>query len=190
VIRTVTPEDIPALADVLGRAFEDDPVAGFAHPREASRLRRLRFFFTGRLRTLVPEELCFTDENRAGAALWAPPDRWQMPAREAVVGTLRLLSRRTPAMLAGLRRAERLHPRSAHFYLSVLGVDPGAQGRGLGSALLRPMLERCDAEGVGAYLETSKASNISFYERHGFRVRGELRLPRGPMLWLMWRDPR
>jgi hypothetical protein len=44
--------------------------------------------------------------------------------------------------------------------------------------------------GVGAYLEPSRASNIDFYARHGFRVLEEIRLARGPSMWTMWRDPR
>ncbi len=55
---------------------------------------------------------------------------------------------------------------------------------------MEPMLQRCDDEGVGAYLESSKERNVAFYGRHGFRVTRELRFPRGPRLWLMWRDPR
>jgi hypothetical protein len=54
--------------------------------------------------------------------------------------------------------------------------------------VLRPVFERCDADGVGIYLESSKERNISFYARHGFRVTGEVRLPRGPRMWLMWRE--
>jgi ribosomal protein S18 acetylase RimI-like enzyme len=75
-------------------------------------------------------------------------------------------------------------------YLSVLGTDPAAQGRGIGSALLAPVLRQCDEDGVPAYLESSKERNVAFYARHGFRVREELALPRGPQMWLMWRDPR
>jgi hypothetical protein len=52
------------------------------------------------------------------------------------------------------------------------------------------MLDRCDSEGVGAFLESSKERNIAFYARHGFRVTSEVRFPGGPPLWLMWRDPR
>jgi ribosomal protein S18 acetylase RimI-like enzyme len=86
---------------------------------------------------------------------------------------------------------ERAHPRSPpHWYLAVLGTEPELQGRGLGSAVLAPVLEQADRDGVAAYLESSKESNIAFYARHGFRVSGEVRLPRGPKLWPMWRDPR
>jgi hypothetical protein len=52
------------------------------------------------------------------------------------------------------------------------------------------MLDRCDAEHVPAYLETGTERNVSFYERHGFKVRDMIDLPRGPRMWLMWREPR
>ena len=71
----------------------------------------------------------------------------------------------------------------------MLGTDPPAQGRGLGSAVLRPGLELCDREGLPAYLESSKESNVGFYARFGFRVTEEVRMPGdGPSVWLMWRD--
>ena len=113
-----------------------------------------------------------------------------MPPGELLRGFGALTPRRAPLTLWGLGGVERVHPRERHLYLAVLGVDPPRQGQGLGSWLLAPGLEACDREGVGAYLETAKARNVVFYERHGFRVRDELRLPRGPKVWLMWRAPR
>lgn len=92
-------------------------------------------------------------------------------------------------MTAGLVGVERSHPaRPAHWYLATLGTDPDVQGQGCGSAVLEPVLRECDRLGIGAYLESSKERNIDFYVRHGFRVSGDLRLPRGPCLWPMWRD--
>lgn len=66
----------------------------------------------------------------------------------------------------------------------------GHRGQGIGSALLRSVLERCDLEGVPAYLEATCVRNSDLYARHGFTVRGEVVLPDGPPLFPMWREPR
>ena len=71
----------------------------------------------------------------------------------------------------------------------MLGTRPDRQGHGVGSTLLQPVLDICDREGIGAYLESSKESNIPFYRRHGFQVVEEIRLPKGPLVYPMWRDP-
>ena len=188
MIRPAMPDDAEPIAASLARAFDDDPVARYSLPSDRRRQGQLRRFYLQRLRTLVPEELVFCDEDRRGAALWAPPDRWRTPLSELL--RTRIVTSRLPLFLIGGARVEHRHPREPHYYLAILGVDPAAQGAGLGSRLLQPMLERCDGEGVGAYLECSKERNVDFYARHGFRVTGEVRLLFGPTLWLMWRDPR
>jgi GNAT superfamily N-acetyltransferase len=71
-----------------------------------------------------------------------------------------------------------------------MGVATVRQGRGIGSALLGAVLERCDREGVPAYLEATCERNRDLYARHGFTLRDEVRLPEGPTLWPMWREPR
>ena len=52
----------------------------------------------------------------------------------------------------------------------VVGVAPAFQGQGYGRALLQPLLDQADREGVPVYLETAQPKNVSFYERLGFRV--------------------
>ncbi|MEP6606361.1 MAG: GNAT family N-acetyltransferase [Nitrosospira sp.] len=82
------------------------------------------------------------------------------------------------------------HPVEPHYYLYLLGVTPDRQLHGLGSALLRTMLERCDREQMPAYLEASSPQNIPFYQRQGFRVIKEFQFgPGGPPLAAMWRKP-
>ena len=104
---------------------------------------------------------------------------------------VRGIGRRTAKALQGLNRMEKAHAdHPDHYYLAVLGTRPDRQGEGVGSALMAPVLATCDAEGIGAYLESSKESNIPFYRRHGFEVVGEVTFPSGPTIWPMWRDPR
>ena len=188
-VRPATLEDARVLAKPLARAFFDDPPTIWANPSERTRIPRAERFFAGRMLALLPHEMSYAAVDGSGAAIWSPPDGWQMGMRELMHDLPALLSFRTPLVLRGMHGVEKLHPTRPHYYLSVLGVDPPRQGEGLGSALLQPMLRRCDEESVGAYLETGTEKNVRFYSRHGFRVTDEVPLPKGPPMWLMWRDP-
>jgi GNAT superfamily N-acetyltransferase len=133
-------------------------------------------------------------DDAAGAALWLAPGRWPLAPSEQlrVLPTeLRVFGRWPRRGIGGLRALDRHHPSEPHWYLDYIGVHPHAQGRGSGSALLAPMLARCDAEGAPAYLNAGSPRSRELYRRHGFEVTAELRLPfGGPPLWRMWRVPR
>ncbi len=200
-VRLASDDDVPALARMLARSFDDDPVARWSCRAAALRPATLERFHGARLRQLIRYDAVWTTPDLDSAAVWAPPDRWRTTARDDLALARSLLRPRLlahPAALAavplvatGLLGVERRHPETPpHWYLAVLGTDPSAQGRGLGSAVLAPTLGDCDADEVAAYLESSKERNIAFYARHGFRVVRELRLPRGPRVWAMWREPR
>jgi len=191
-VRLATRDDAPELARVLARAFDDDPVTRWVYGEGGGRARWSANFFAWQLRRLVPQDATWTTEGREGAAIWALPERWRESAGEMlrlVATTFPGILVRTPRVLRGLGQVEARHPHERHLYLAVLGVEPDRQGDGVGSALIRPGLELCDREAIPAYLETAKERNVAFYSRHGFRVTEELRLPGGPPIWLMWRDP-
>lgn len=85
------------------------------------------------------------------------------------------------------RMAER-HPRSPHWYLLALATEAGYQGQGMATRLLKDMLDRCDSEGKPVALETSKESNLAYYEKFGFVVSDELLIDKGLKTWLMCRE--
>ena len=89
-----------------------------------------------------------------------------------------------------MNTAARVHPREPHWYLFAVGFVPEATGQGRGTALLEPVLERCDSERVPAYLEASTADNARLYGRLGFEPREELELLPGLRVRPMWREPR
>ncbi len=157
-------------------------------------MRSLHGFFNASLTYKQPFGFVYCSSDHAGAAIWVPPGRADLTASEAwAIVRPNLFSRlvfRAPLIARGVLQIDRLHPPEPHFYLAAIGVDPSAQGRGLGSQLLAPVLDLCDEDGIGAYLESSNPANVDLYARHGFRVVEELRLPRGPVIHTMWRDPR
>ncbi len=72
----------------------------------------------------------------------------------------------------------------------MIGVAPGRQGEGLGTALMSAALDDCDREALPAYLEASNPRSRGLYERLGFTLTGTpLDLPDGHRMWPMWREP-
>jgi GNAT superfamily N-acetyltransferase len=159
-VRPAEVGDITAIAAAMARAFEHDPLVAWLLPDDRRRLHRAaRLFAVGLAKMALPHHHVLTTEERTGVADWAAPGRWQLRLREmlpavpggvralGVVGGLRFL--RTQTIL------DRRHPAEPHWYLAGLGTDPPYQGKGIGSALMRPVLDRCDSEGLPAYLETA-----------------------------------
>jgi GNAT superfamily N-acetyltransferase len=193
-VRKVDEAERKQLAKVLARAFEHDPTAQhiFRNPeRRRSDVERMFNLF---LRVLyLPERETYTVDGLRGGALWLPAGKYPSSAGRQLrllPGFVRLFGLRTPGVFRDLGHIEKMHPTDRpHWYLAFMGVEPSEQGKGLGSALLRPVLERCDAERVPAWLETSSERNLPLYERHGFRVVNETDIPGGPHFWGMWREP-
>ncbi|CAN5787416.1 GNAT family N-acetyltransferase [soil metagenome] len=196
MVRSVTAADEPALAAVAARAFEHDPIWTWIVPDERTRLDRLtRFFEVMGRRVFAPAgRHRLTTTDLAGMAVWAPPGTWRVsPVRmlPAVPGMVRALGSGTRRVARFSSYLEKKHPAEPHWYLEMLATAPAHQRRGVGAELVAPVLERCDTEGILAYLETETDANVPYYRRHGFDVTEEVDIPGGgPHLWLMARPPR
>ncbi|WP_121749155.1 GNAT family N-acetyltransferase [Streptomyces sp. E2N166] len=203
VIRTAGEGDRELVVRLLDEAFQDDPVSSWVFPDEEYRRRthhRLMAAFTDAV--LADGRIDLTEDG-AACALWLPvpadghtgdesgedhregADDGPVQVREAVDPEnerVELIARLTDG----------IHPSGrAHEYLWMIGVTPGRQGEGLGTALIASVLDRCDREGLPAYLEASSARGRGLYERLGFEFTGRaLDLPDGPRMWPMWREPR
>jgi ribosomal protein S18 acetylase RimI-like enzyme len=197
-VRPARKGDIPALARALGRAFQDDPVMSWVQPDVERRKAALpglfgaltrHHFLAGR-----GTEVALSEDGVEGAALWDPPGGWLQSPREQLAmlpGVVRAFRGRLAAGRAVTDLMKANHPEEPHWYLAIIGSDPSIRGKGFGHALMQSRLDRCDAEYAPAYLESSNPVNIPYYERFGFEVTGEIKLPEGgPSLWPMWRAPR
>ena len=197
-VRRATHAEIPNLAAVLARAFVRDPFFSYLAGEASERTQRMRDGWSGILRHASADlSETWTTDERAGVALWIPPDRRAsslldslrlIPALARLTGWRRL--RDASAAIEVLEERRKAHAPTPHYYLSALGVEPELQGTGIGSALIAPTLAAADAAGVPAYLETATARNVLLYERHGFDVLEELILPKTDVHgWLMLRAP-
>ena len=193
-VRTAVEADLPEISRVLGRAFDDDPVMEFVIGGRpvAPRAALLLGLFA---RMHVADRSVFVAEDAGtgevlGAAVWAPPGPWRVPMYRYVRHVpplIRAVGGRHVGKISVLAAMEKRHPREPHHYLAIIGTDPDHQGKGVGAALMAPTLERCDEEGLPAYLESSKESNVGYYARFRFDVTAPYTLKGGPTMYFMWR---
>jgi GNAT superfamily N-acetyltransferase len=191
-MRPATAEDVQRLKTVLADAFYEDPVFGWLMPDDSKRHARLRRYFGLDLgHYALRYGRVWTTADLIGAALTLPPGKWRVPPRTTLLhgSAFGMHLPRAARMGAAMewRHAREIH--GSHYYVRDIGVHPDMQGKGLGSVLMRPTLDRCDREGAPAYIEASSERSAALYERLGFQHVKELRVGGSPPLWLMIRQP-
>jgi RimJ/RimL family protein N-acetyltransferase len=189
-VREVGVGDLSQLSATLADAFAIDPVMQWLAPSRRSD-RNLRRLIEIELEFYVlPAGRVLTISDFRGASLELPPGRWEMTVPlSAALGFVRTFGMRLPRARRLQRLFEANHLREPHYYVRYLGVATRFQGHGLGTALLRPTLDRCDRERVPAYLEASTERSARLYERLGFVHLGTRQVPDGPWFWPMRRPP-
>lgn len=187
-------------ARALGAAFTDDPairyLLGGRDPEGA------RWCMRQGIRLASLHGIGFVareGERILGGSFWVPPGTspvggtveqlrlggWEAPRVMGLRGTARELWREED-----LARRFAKELKAPAWYLDLLGVDPSAQGRGLGRLLLVDMLARADRERMDVVLVTHKRDNLDYYRRYGFEVTSDETLRGIPTGWTMRRAPR
>lgn len=189
------PVDRDRAVAALAQAFYDDPLFNWFLRDDAKRLGQIeRLFGLWGRRIWFDQGLSYSTGSVAGAALWMAPDRWHLSVRQQLPLLPPMLRDAGPRafgrVMRMLNKMESQHPSQAHYYLPIIGVAPAWQGKGLGTALLAPVLGRCDSERMPAYLEASSPRSRACYERSGFVATDELSVSDSPPVWPMWREPR
>ena len=182
-----------AIAEALHASLAEDPFVRWL-ARPTPRARRAYV-------SLMLEDLAFPrgevwvarDHGQiVGASLWAPPHTFALGLGD----TLRLLPRmievvgwrRLSAVGKVLDAIARDRPPEPRWLLTLVGVRPEARRRGIGAALLEPVLDRADEEALPVSLETADPRNLPFYERLGFSASASRRLgEEGPQSWTLTR---
>ena len=186
----------------LAQAFEEDPffkavMCDFdRHPEE--RLCRMQRYFIFSIEEAYEIGNVSLDEtSNGGAAVWvteqrqgrlAPFRREKDAFLQNLLGSVGMENyRKLVAFMGAL--APDVQGRDL-WYLSLLGVAPGARGRGLAAELLAPGIKAADLQGVPTYLETFNPVAERIYESLGY---ARISLTREPVTGrdcrIMLRDP-
>lgn len=193
-IRAADEGDRELVVRLLDEAFQDDPVSGWVFPDAEYRRtthHRLMAAFTD---AVFADGRIDLAEDGAACALWlsVPAEAHPENGEDEAVGLRELVDPDNERVETIARLMSESHPAGrAHEYLWMIAVTPDRQGEGLGAALIRHVLDRCDREGLPAYLEASSERSTKLYERLGYAFTDRtLDLPDGPHMYPMWREPR
>ena len=189
-IRPAETNETERAAAVILMAFSTDPVARWIYPEPADYFRHFPEFIRGMSGNAFKHGTAYVTNEFSGAALWLPPGVHsdEEALAELIDDTVSETVRED--LLLVMEAMGTYHPDGPHWYLPMIGVDTPRQGRGVGDELMRYALERCDTDGLPAYLESSNSRNISLYERWGFVSLGTIQFGNSAPLYPMVRWPR
>jgi ribosomal protein S18 acetylase RimI-like enzyme len=182
----LTRKDRDAGAAVLGRAFTEYEMLRYYFQDEAERHAvAVTFGFIALSVCLKYGEAYASSAKMEGVAAWLPPGKapfggWQI-IRSVPLSILFRFGRQGASRIQAYGRyIDNMHRKLVpypHWYLQIIGVDPTHQGQGFSSRLVRPVLERIDREHVPCFLETNTGKNVAIYQRFGFEVVSEDKIP-------------
>ena len=186
------PDRLATLGPMFGRAFVDEPMMRWPMGAFGDVADRFTRCFSRFLERALAFGLVWEAGEGTGAAVWIPPGRFDTwdghPWNQAGIDALTDDGgRRYDAFW---RWIDAHGPEEPLWQLDSIAVEPAAQGRGYGTALIAAGLERARAHGVGVHLSTGTPRNVAIYGRSGFRVVEEIDAPAGgPHIWFMRWDP-
>lgn len=189
-IERATELDLERLISSIVLAFSSDPAARWMYPLPQQYLRSFPDFVRTFGARACDSQTIYYSHTYSGAAFWFPPQT--EPDSEAIGAFLQqtIAVRQQEEVFTVLEQMDGYHPHEPHWYLGILGVEPTQQKKGYGSALMKPILEKCDRDGTIAYLESSNPTNIGFYEKQRFEVIGKIQAGKSPTIFPMLRYPR
>ena len=188
-VRAASKDDRDRVVVTLTRAFQADAIVRFLFRDDETYPHRAGLFFGHYFDVrLAGGEVFVAGDDVAGAALWNPPggnrlgssfveEHWQRTVVAAVTAEEAARYEVFASVLGAMT------PPEPHWYLGLLGTDPGRQRTGIARALLSPMLARADREGRPVFLETGMPQNLAFYQRLGFEQIADAVVPDGPRVW-------
>lgn len=182
----VQKKDLDKVAEIAADAYQDYPLHNwFTKGKYNKKVSKLIMKIS--LKTMSKDAIIYADsEELNGFAIWLPfgftgsktlPFLFNGGIKlifQAGLGIIsRLLTYENFAM-----KLKKKYTNNVDWYLYNLSIKQSAQGKGIATKLLKPMLNFCDMEKMVCYLETNKEKNVTLYEHYGFYLEEKALIPK------------
>ena len=194
----VQEKDLDRLAEVAADAYKDYPLHNWFTKGKYD-LKASKLIMQISLRTMSEDAVVYADsEEINGFAVWLPFGFTGSKTLPFLAnGGMSLILHSGPGIIGRLLTYEtyamnlkKEFTYNYDWYLYNLSIRKDAQGKGIASKLMRPMLQFCDDERMVVYLETNKQSNVGLYQHYGFELMKEEQIPKSTVThYAMVRNP-
>lgn len=172
-MRRATLADVDLIKNILLVSFKNDPHVNKLL-EESKNERKLDILIDYVVdQTFRRGEIYLSDDNNA-VALWDFEGNEKMSIHYIWRNLAFLIRIGIKSVIRIVKSEAHIHnnfrndPRYCHLYM--IGVLPEAQGKGLASTLMNPMLQRMEEKSIPVFLETANLRNVDIYKKKGFKV--------------------
>lgn len=178
--------NLKSALNTMEKAFINDPFYMYLIKYREKREQFLKKFFEFRLSYgLNYGEVFITSQNMEGVAVWFFEDEVYMTRKKSMKsGFLKFLLSTNPLILSELMKLEeysesmeKKHAPFKHCKLSPIAVNPSYQKKGFGKKLMENMMVKLDELNMPCYLQTQSEYNVALYQKYGFKIVEEKRIP-------------
>lgn len=179
-MRKATYAEKELVTDILCKSFDNNLSVNYIVQQGKKRTKRLKILMA------YSFEVCFkfgdiflSDDNKACALVVYPEKKKTTVSSVLLDINLMLKCIGITNILKALNRESRIkkiQPKERIYYLWFIGVDPKYQGSGIGTELMKEVIEDSRLKKRPLYLETSTLQNLPWYDKFGFKTYNELQL--------------
>lgn len=169
-----TKSDKNLITDILAKSFDDNRSVNYIVKQDKKRTLRLKKLMDYSFDICILFGDIFLSDDKKACALIVHSDRKKTTLQSLGLNLNLVYSvigiSNVKKALNRESRINKLHPKTPIHFLWFLGVDPSAHNRGIGSKLLKEVIEEATSKRRPIYLETSTSKNVPWYKKFGFTV--------------------
>jgi len=175
-----TYQDKDRVVDILAESFDDNQSVNYIVKQDKKRNQRIKKLMAYSFDICFLYGEVFLNDDKSACALILFPDKKKNNLKSILLDIKLIVSCIGISSIKKAMKREskikKLQPEKLMYYLWFIGVDSDKQNMGIGSALIKEVIEEAYSKQRPVYLETSTLKNIPWYEKFGFTIYDELNL--------------